>query len=140
MSAPFILSKIREHFPQMAENIDITHLNNAANLQHYLSLLACQIPNMPHQHLHQMCERQEKTVLSKIHEINHLDLYHEIHLINPTLNLRDLSNEEVSKKISCLKVDPTGVCGRDEEEEEELHFEIRSHRSEYDRRELKNMF
>ena len=55
MSAIFILNKIREHFPEMAENIDITHLANSNNLQHYLSLLACQIPNMPYDHMHKMC-------------------------------------------------------------------------------------
>jgi ribose 1,5-bisphosphokinase PhnN len=55
MSGMFILNKIREHFPDMAENIDITHLNNSGNIQHYLNMLASQIPNMPFDHMHRMC-------------------------------------------------------------------------------------
>jgi hypothetical protein len=66
MSEVFILNKIKEHFPGMSENIDITHFNNSGNIQHYLSLLACQIPNIPFDYMHKICERQEKTVLSKI--------------------------------------------------------------------------
>ena len=54
MSAIFILNKIREYFPEMAENIDITHLNSN-NLQHYISLLAYQIPNVPYDHMNKMC-------------------------------------------------------------------------------------
>ena len=103
----------------MVENIDFSHFSNAGNLQHYLGLLASQIPNMPFDHLHKLCERQEKTVLSKIQEIKEIDLYDEIALINPSLNLRNLSIEEVSKKISYLKPEPH-VQQRDQEEYEEI--------------------
>lgn len=134
----FVLSKIKEHFPEMAENIDITHFSNAGNIQNYVSMLASQIPNMPFDHLHKLCERQEKTVLTKIQEIKEVDLYDEIAMINPSLNLKSLSIEEVSKKISYLK--PESIAHQHREEED--YDEIVTLKSEYGGRganELKNI-
>ena len=135
MSLGLVLEKIKEHFPEMAENIDLSHFSNTGNLQYYLGLLASQIPNVPFDHLHKLCERQEKTVLSKIQEIKEIDLYDEIALLNPSLNLKSLSIEEVSKKISYLKPEP--AAQRDEEEYEE----IATQKSEYGggANELKNI-
>jgi hypothetical protein len=98
-----VYTKLKHIFPKELENVNLAEIGSDFfdQSQALSFLISSTLPHLSIEQIHNLCKRQEKSVIDKIMEIKNFDLYEEIANVCPSQKgLRNMPTDEVVTRIN----------------------------------------